>query len=390
MLPRPQSTALITIIKWTTTHEGKGVTVKFRCERDQLAEALAAAGRAATGRTGTLPVLSGVRMVLEGDQLTVTGTDLELTIQLTLTVGGEVDGSTVIPARLASDIVRSLGDPKVELSATADEVTIVAGRSQFSVRPLAVDDYPRLPAPSSAAVTLPAAVFGEALRQVVRAASTDEARPILTGVLFAAEGDGLRLVATDSYRLAVRDLVGTSVLGTDQKVLVPSRALQELQRLLGSAEELTLRLGEREATFEIGSARLTTKLIEGEFPNYRQLIPSSYPNKLTVSREALTEAIRRVKILAKDATPVRLTLSNDGLKLTAVTQDVGNAADELDATYDGTEMVVAFNADYLASGIDAATTDEITLETLDALKPAVVRSLGHDDFLYLLMPVRVP
>jgi DNA polymerase III subunit beta len=329
-------------------------------------------------------------MVLEGDQLTVTGTDLELTIQLTLTVGGEVDGSTVIPARLASDIVRSLGDPKVELSATADEVTIVAGRSQFSVRPLAVDDYPRLPAPSSAAVTLPAAVFGEALRQVVRAASTDEARPILTGVLFAAEGDGLRLVATDSYRLAVRDLVGTSVLGTDQKVLVPSRALQELQRLLGSAEELTLRLGEREATFEIGSARLTTKLIEGEFPNYRQLIPSSYPNKLTVSREALTEAIRRVKILAKDATPVRLTLSNDGLKLTAVTQDVGNAADELDATYDGTEMVVAFNAYYLASGIDAATTDEITLETLDALKPAVVRSLGHDDFLYLLMPVRVP
>jgi DNA polymerase III subunit beta len=386
----PQSTALITIIHWTTTHDEKGVTVKFRCERDQLAEALAAAGRAATGRTGTLPVLSGVRLVLEGDQLTVTGTDLELTIQLTLTVGGEVDGSTVIPARLASDIVRSLGDPKVELSATPDEVTIIAGRSQFAVRPLSVDDYPRLAPPSAAAVTLPAAVFGEALRQVVRAASTDEARPILTGVLLAAEGDGLRLVATDSYRLAVRDLVGTSVLGTDQKVLVPSRALSELQRLLGSADELTLRLGEREATFEIGTTRLTTKLIEGEFPNYRQLIPSSYPNKLTVSREALTEAIRRVKILAKDATPVRLTLSADGLKLTAVTQDVGNAADELDATYVGTDMVVAFNADYLASGIDAATTDEITLETLDALKPAVVRSLGHDDFLYLLMPVRVP
>jgi DNA polymerase III subunit beta len=355
-----------------------------------LAEALAAAGRAATGRTGTLPVLSGVRLVLEGDQLTVTGTDLELTIQLTLSVGGEVDGSTVIPARLASDIVRSLGDPKVEISATADEVTIVAGRSQFSVRPLSVDDYPRLPSPSSSAVTLPAAVFGEALRQVVRAASTDEARPILTGVLFAAEADGLRLVATDSYRLAVRDIAGTSVLGADQKVLVPSRALQELQRLLGSADELTLRLGERDATFEIGTARLTTKLIEGEFPNYRQLIPSSYPNKLTVSRDALMEAIRRVKILAKDATPVRLALGPDGLRLTAVTQDVGNAADELDATYSGTEMVVAFNADYLASGVEAATTDEITLETLDALKPAVVRSLDHDEFLYLLMPVRVP
>lgn len=364
--------------------------MKFRCERDVLAEALATAGRAATGRTGTLPVLSGVRLELHGDQLTVTGTDLELTIQLELTVGGEVDGATVIPARLSSDIVRSLGDPKVEITAGADEVGISAGRSQFSVRPLSVDDYPRLPAPSERAVVLPAAAFGEALKQVVRAASTDEARPILTGVLLAAEGDGLRLVATDSYRLAVRDLTGTSVLAPDQKVLVPSRALNELQRLLGNEESITLRLGERDATFEVGSSRLTTRLIEGEFPNYRQLIPASYPNKLVVSKDALQEAIRRVKILAKDATPVRLQLAADGLKLTAITQDVGNAADELDATLQGTEMTVAFNPDYLASGVDAAISDEVSIETLDALKPAVVRGIGRDDFLYLLMPVRVP
>jgi DNA polymerase-3 subunit beta len=197
-------------------------------------------------------------------------------------------------------------------------------------------------------------------------------------------------VATDSYRLAVRDLEGTSVLGHDQKVLVPSRALQELQRLLGNEAEITLRLGEREATFEVGTTRLTTRLIEGEFPPYRQLIPASYPNKLTVSRDALLEAIRRVKILAKDATPVRLQLSDDGVKLTAITQDVGNAADELDASFDGTELTVAFNPDYLASGVEAATSEEVTLETLDALKPAVVRSVGSDDFLYLLMPVRVP
>ena len=364
--------------------------MKFRCERDVLAEALATAGRAATGRTGTLPVLSGVRLELTGDRLTVTGTDLELTIQLELTVGGEVDGVTVIPARLSSDIVRSLGDPKVEITAGTDEVGISAGRSHFSVRPLSADDYPRLPVPSDNAVTLPAAAFGEALKQVVRAASTDEARPILTGVLLAAEGDGLRLVATDSYRLAVRDLTGTSVLAADQKVLVPSRALQELQRLLGGEESVTLRLGERDATFEVGTSRLTTRLIEGEFPNYRQLIPASYPNKLIVSKDALQEAIRRVKILAKDATPVRLQLTAEGLKLTAITQDVGNAADELDATLHGTEMTVAFNPDYLASGVDAAISDEVSIETLDALKPAVVRGIGRDDFLYLLMPVRVP
>ena len=221
---------------------------------------------------------------------------------------------------------------KVEVAVDEDDVKISGGRSQFSVRPLSLDDYPRVPTPASSAVTLDAAAFGEALRQVVRAASTDEARPILTGVLLTAENDGLRLVATDSYRLAVRDLPGVSVLGADQKVLVPGRALAELQRLLGAGGELTLRLGERDATFELGTTRLTTRLIEGEFPNYRQLIPQSHPNTLTVDRVALLEAIRRVKILARDATPVRLQIAADGLKLTAITQDVGNATEELDAT----------------------------------------------------------
>lgn len=364
--------------------------MKFRCERDLLAEAVATAGRAATGRTGSLPVLSGVRLELSGDQLTITGTDLELTIQLSMTVGGEFDGAAVLPARLVSDIIRSLGDPRVEVAAQADEVVISAGRSRFAVRPLSLDDYPKLSSPAPNAVTLPAAEFGEALRQVVRAASTDEARPILTGVMLASEGDGLRLVATDSYRLAVRDLTGTAVLGSDQKVIVPSRALQELQRLLGAEAELTLRLGEREATFEIGGTRLTTRLIEGEFPNYRQLIPQSYPNVLTVQRDTLLDAIRRVKILAKDATPVRLQQTTDGLTLTAITQDVGTAADELDAHFDGGELVVAFNPDYLAAGVEAANAEEVTLQTLDALKPAIVRGVGRDDFLYLLMPVRVP
>ena len=364
--------------------------MKFRCERDVLAEALATAGRAATGRTGTLPVLSGLRLELVGDKLTVTGTDLELTIQLEAEVGGERDGGVVLPARLSSDIVRSLSAGKVELSVDGDDVSISGGRSQFSVRPLSFDDYPRLASPASSAVTLPSAEVGEALRQVVRAASTDEARPILTGVLLTAEAEGLRMVATDSYRLAVRDLPGASVLGTDQKVLVPGRALSELQRLVGNSPELTLRLGERDATFEVGTTRLTTRLIEGEFPNYRQLIPASYPNKLTVARDSLLEAIRRVKILARDATPIRLQMTADSLRLTAITQDVGNAVEELDAVLAGTELTVAFNPDYFAAGVEAVGADEVTLETADALKPAVLRGVDRPDYLYLLMPVRVP
>jgi DNA polymerase-3 subunit beta len=367
--------------------------VKFRCERDVLADALNSAGRAATNRTGTLPVLSGVRMDLAGDTLTVTGTDLELTIKLTLEVGGERDGSAVVPARLIGDIVKALPAGAVEIDldgGDGGEMSISAGRSQFSVRPLALDDYPAQTEPTGEAVTLPAEMMSEALGQVVVAASTDDARAVLTGVLLASEDDGVRMVATDSYRLAVRDLPDSSVLGSGQKVLIPNRALKELQRLMGDVEELTVRFGEREATFEAGSTRLSTRLIEGEFPNYRNLLPSSYPNLLTVSKASMVEAIRRVKILAQDSTPVRLTLGGDTVQLTAITQDVGNAAEEIDASYDGAEMTVAFNPDYLAAGIDAIDADDVTLATMDPMKPAVLRGAGQDDYLYLLMPVRVP
>src|SRR6195952_5360218 len=151
----------------------KGNAVKFRCERELLADALATAGRAATGRSASLPVLSGVRLELTGDQLTITGTDLDLTIQLGLVGGGDKDGGAVLPARLAADIVRSLSAGKVEVSVETDDVSISGGRSQFSVRPLSIDDYPRLPSPPTTGVTLAAGAFGEALRQVVRAASTD-------------------------------------------------------------------------------------------------------------------------------------------------------------------------------------------------------------------------
>lgn len=364
--------------------------MKFRCEREILADALATAGRAATSRTGTLPVLSGVRLDVNEGALTVTGTDLELTIRLSIPVHSDRDGSAVVPARLVADIVKALPAGAVECALGDDDLAISAGRSQFSVRPLSLGDYPAQVEPTGDPVTLATDQVADALRQVVRAASTDDARAVLTGVLIAAEDDGLKVVATDSYRLAVRDLPQSSMLAAGQKVLVPSRALAELQRILSHDAELSVRLGAREAVFEAGGTRLTTRLIEGEYPNYRNLLPSSYPNTLTVGREALLEALRRVKILAQDSTPVRLALGGDTLGLTAITQDVGNAHEEIDASYNGTEMTVAFNPDYLASGIDAVEGDEVTLSTMDPMKPAVLRGIGHDDYLYLLMPVRVP
>jgi DNA polymerase-3 subunit beta len=364
--------------------------VKFRCEREILADALATAGRAATSRTGTLPVLSGVRLDVHGDELTVTGTDLELTIRLTVPVAGARDGAAVVPARLVADIVKALPSGAVEVALGDDEMSISAGRSQFSVRPLSLGDYPVQVETDAEPVTLSSAQVADALRQVVRAASGDDARAVLTGVLWASEDGGVKMVATDSYRLAVRDLPESSMLDVGQKVLVPSRALIELQRILSGSADLVVRLGAREAVFEAGDTRLTTRLIEGEYPNYRNLLPSSYPNTLTVGRDALLEALRRVKILAQDSTPVRLALGGDTLQLTAITQDVGNAAEEIDARYEGAEMTVAFNPDYLAAGVEAVEGDDVTLSTLDPMKPAVLRGVGHDDYLYLLMPVRVP
>lgn len=364
--------------------------MKFRCERDTLVDALGAAGRAVANRGGVLPVLSGLRVELEGDRLQLTGSDLELTIEVELEVAGERDGVAVLPSKLAVDLVRSVGDPRVEIEIEDDEARITAGRFESSLRLLPSDEFPLLSTPTEDAVRITAGDFVEALRQVVPAASSDDARPILTGVLMAAEADGLRLVATDSYRLAIRDLPGTSVLREGQSVLVPSRALKELERVLGSADEVTLRVGEREATFEVGGLRLTTRLIEGSFPSYQSLVPSSLPNRLTVGREVLAEAVRRVKLMAREPnTPVRLSMSSDGLELIAITQDVGQAHEQIDAGYEGEELVVAFNPEYLLSGVEVTPGDEITLDTVDAQKPAVIRPASSQEFLYLLMPVRV-
>lgn len=370
--------------------------MKFRCERDKLLEAMSAAGRAVTARSGALPVLSGVRLELGGGELLVTGSDLDLTISVKIEVAGESDGVAVIPSKLAADVVRALPSGAVTMSAAEDEVEITAGATEFSIRVIPAEEYPNLipddkpmQVPASSAVSIEGASFRAALRQVVPAASVDEARPILTGVLMEHETGGLRLVSTDSYRLAVRDLAGTAILGEDQKVLVPSRALGELVRLIGDGTEVSLRLAEREAGFEIGNITLTTRLIEGDFPNYKGLLPTGHPNKLTVDRESLLEAVRRVRLLAQDSTPVRMTMNSDGLSLAAVTADVGKAHETLEATYEGTELTVAFNPSYLVDGIEVTTGPEITLETMDELKPALLRSVGDEDFLYLLMPVRV-
>jgi DNA polymerase III subunit beta len=377
--------------------------VKFRCERDTLVEALTTAGRAVTTRGSTAAALSGIRIDVAGNRLTAVGTDLDLTVRVEIEAIGLDDGTVVTPARLAADIVRSLEPGAVTFEGGEDEVEISAARSRFVVRTFAVEDFPVLPDPRPDQVKLPAAGLAEALRQVVRAASNDDARPLLTGVLVAAEGSGTRLVATDSYRLAFRDLNGTGPLpeGTDQ-ILIPARALTELQRLLPSgakdgakdkddgAADVGFSVSDLDATFTASGVRLMTRLLDGKFPDYRQLIPPGYPNQLRVGKESLLDALRRVRLLVRDnTTPVRLSMRAGGVELTVVSQEVGHASEDVDADYEGEELTVAFNPSYLIDGVEAVLGDEVVLETLDATKPATVRAPDHGDYRYLLMPVRV-
>jgi DNA polymerase-3 subunit beta len=368
--------------------------LKFRCERDVLVEALSTTNRAAAGK-GTGPVvLSGIQLNLTGDHLHLVGNDRDLTIETTLTVSGAGDGAAVVPARLTVDIVRSLEPGAVTFETGEDDVVhITAGRSQFLVRSLPVDEFPRPSVPSGEPVMVDASLLASALRQVVRAASSDDSRPVLTAVLMAADENGLRLVATDSYRLAVRELPGSTMLQAGQRVLIPSRALSELQRLLPPAGEgqIGLRLGEFEATFDLGPTRLTTRLLQGDFPNHASLIQSHYPCRLVVGREPLADALKRVRLMVRDAnTSVRISLRADGAELTVITPDLGQASEDVDAKYEGAEMTIAFNPTYLLEGLEAIDGDEVVLEAQDSTKAATLRGLEAPEYLYLVMPVRIP
>ena len=365
--------------------------MKFRCDRDALAEAAGAAYRAVASRTGALPVLSGVKVTLSPGQVEFTGSDLELTIRVRVPADVEGEGSAVLVARLLVDTLAKLSsDDTVTVEIGDDQAKIEAGRFRSEVRTLAASDFPRLPEAEGEPVTVEAGPLAEGLRQVVPAASRDDARPILTGVLVASTGQGVRLVATDSYRLAVRDLPGVTLLPEGQKVLVGAKGLGELQRLLTDGS-VQVYLGDRYVTFRLASTELTARLIEGDFPNYEQLVPSGYPNRLTIDRDAFASAVERVSLVggtSRDSAPIRLAMSSEGLELSATAQDVGQSFEPVEAKFEGSEVTVAFNSRFLLDGVEAADASEITIETIDPLKPAVLRG-GDADFLYLLMPVRI-
>lgn len=364
--------------------------MKFRCDREALSEALQTVQRGVSSRPG-IPALTGVLMsAAEGGSLTLTTTDLEVSAQLTIDVQVQEPGKALAPARLLGDIVKNLGDAPVEIEADErSQAWVRSGAYEGSLRLLPTEDFPALQTPSGTTVSIEAGRFAESVSQVGRAASKDEARPILTGVLLEISREGITMAATDSYRLAVRELTATS--DGEAKAVVPERALSEAGRAASTDEKGTvdLTVDESQVAFTIGSLRLTSRLIEGEFPNYRQLLPDGYENRLTMSRQQLMDAVKRVGLLARDNAPVRLEFNQLGVRLASQSPDVGQSVEAVEAQYEGDELTVAFNPHYLGEGLAAATGDTVRLEVRDGLKPGVVRG-DNDEYTYLVMPVRIP
>jgi len=359
--------------------------VRIRAERDDLADVLGRASRA-VGTRSPLPILQGVLCDVAAGKLVVTGTDNEITVRTYLDVEVTEEGKTVIPAKLAAEAVRKLPPGAVSLASGDGEVEITGSGPRFKLREMIVEDYPKIvDADTSAAVSVDGAALTKALGQVGVAASNDDARPTLTGVLFESNDDVLRLVATDSYRLAVKDVPGVSAEGSK---LVPYRALRELGRTVGTGR-MNVALGEREASFVTGQGRLTVRIIDASFPNYRQLLPESHANRLTLDRAALLEAVGRAALVAEDHIPVRLAMYGGGVELSVIRQEVGEATELLEGDYTGEDMTIAFNTRYLTDGVTAVDDDRVVIDTSDPLKPGLIYGAEKTDFRYLLMPVRL-
>jgi DNA polymerase III subunit beta len=363
--------------------------VKFRCDRDLLSEALQTVQRGVSTRPG-IPALTGVLMTVGENELALTTTDLEVTTEVRVAVDAREDGNALVPARLLADMVKALPPDAVDFETDGSQAKVSCRSFEGTLRCLAAEDFPAVRDVEGVKVTFDATGFAEGVTQVARAASRDEARPVLTGVLMEANREGLTMVATDSYRLAVREVQATG--DGEARALVPERAIAEAGRAAGGVEKgkVEVVIGDAQAAFRVGTLRMTSRLIEGEFPNYRQLLPEPGQNRLSTGRTELLEAVRRVGLLARESSPVRLELNALGVRLSSSSPDLGGAVEAVEGAYEGEDLTVAFNPNYLGDGLSAPTSEKVTLELRDGLKPALVRGEGEDAYTYLVMPVRLP
>jgi DNA polymerase III subunit beta len=330
----------------------------------------------------------------EGDQPLLLATDMEVGLRVPLE--GEIlqPGSAVLPARLVLEVVRSLpGDTvTLELRAAEQDVELISGPAKFHLRTLRSEDFPSLPSPDEGTrVRLPVQAFVDTALQVSRSASKDETRPVLTGVLISAGGQELTMVATDSYRLSIKHTSLEAPLDGGIEANVPARALQELGRISQSVEEteLTISLGQNQVVFEIGDIVLSSRLIDGQFPNYRQLLPESVEHELRLSSTEMTDVVRRISLLAQKNAPLRLSFREGELTVSAQTPDVGEASEMLPVPFSGEPVEIGFNPEFLRDGLESVDSEELVLKLISPLRPGLIESPDGGEFVYLIMPIRL-
>src|ERR687895_958824 len=378
------------------TREGTGGTavigtgMKISCERDELVAKLGIVSRAVSTR-GAVQVLSGILVSAEDGGLTLAATDMEVSLRTTLEAEVEGDGAVVIPGKLFTDLARLLPDPEVTIEYRAEEgvAQVTSGSASYRLNTYAAEDFPRLPSVDAQLHAIDREALLETVDRVARSASRDESRPVLTGILVRFEAGKLVMVATDSYRLAVKE-TQLGAAAPELEAIIPARALQELSRLSAASGGDTIELGvhENHVLFGVGDAWLTSRRIDGQFPNYRQLLPETFEVELTLPRAELHDVVRRISVMAHRNSPLRLRFAEGELTVSAQTQDIGEARETMPVPYSGDDFVIGFNAEFLRDGIDSISGDDVRVKLINPLRPAILEDIGGD-YTYLIMPIRL-
>lgn len=385
--------------------------LKFRVVREDFADAVAWVARNLPTRP-TIPVLAGVLLTGTDDGLTISGFDYEVSAEVRVSAEIASPGSVLVSGRLLSDITKALPAKPVELSVEGTRVALTCGSARFSLPTLAVEDYPALPSLPEETGVVSSDLFAEAIGQVAVAAGRDDTLPMLTGIRVEISGESVVLAATDRFRLAVRELTWeTSATDVEAAVLVPAKTLAEAAKAGTDGNQVHLSLGSGAAVGKDGllgirsnGKRSTTRLLDAEFPKFRQLLPSEHTAIATIGVAELTEAIKRVALVADRGAQIRMEFGDDALRLSAGADDVGRAEEDLPVEFAGDPLTIAFNPTYLTDGLSSLHSDRVTFGFTTPSRPAVLRPTGEDggasgsgpfpaaktDYVYLLMPVRLP
>jgi DNA polymerase III subunit beta len=373
----------------SNTMVGTGMGMKVVCSREELAQKLGIVARAVSTRA-SVQILSGVLLRAENGRLHLAATDMELSLRSSFEAQVEGEGAAVVPGRLLVDLVRLLPADDVTFEHRAEEgvVHVTCGPSSSTLHTYSAEDFPRLPDLDTVGTfTVDREALLDTIGRVARSASRDESRPVLTGILVRFEGGKLVMAATDSYRMSVKETVLEGD-APELEAIIPARALSELSRIAQAGETIELGVHENQVVFAVDDVWLTTRRIDGQFPNYKQLLPETFEHDVALPRAELLDVVRRVAVMAQRNSPLRLRFSEGELTLMAQTQDIGEARESLPVPFSGEPMEIGFNADFLREGIESVSADEIQLRLISPLRPGLIRAEG-DDFWYLIMPIRI-